>query len=814
MGSPTSMASPHLAKKFAVFLLLSAGTACAQSIDYTRDIQPILASRCYSCHGPDEAESGVRFDDRESVIAEAESGEFPIVPGDAEASEMLVRVLLEDDDYSRMPPEGDALTEAQIEALRKWINEGAPYKQHWAYEPVASVAVPQGHHENPIDNFVQASLDQVDLPMNGAADRRTLIRRVTYDLTGLPPSFEEIEAFCQSEDPFAYEKLVDRLLDSRQYGEKWGRHWLDLVRYAETNSFERDGAKPNAWKYRDYVIRSFNEDKPYDQFIREQLAGDELDEVTKETLTATGYYRLGIWDDEPADMLQARYDELDDIIATTGQALLGTTLNCARCHDHKIDPIKQRDYYAMVAAISDVTTWGTRRDQKSNNQLDVSDPGLIDKYRQSDERIASIEAQMREIEQAAIVQMPAPDQRATEGRPKERKRVLDAKLREYVDDETFKGYTRLKDELRAANDNRKQLPPRESIMALARVHERPEQTFVLYRGSPHSPTDPVEPGVPEILAGSAETATLEDNPFDLETPWIKRRAVGRRKQLADWITSPENPMTARVMVNRIWQHHFGRGIVASTNNFGLMATPPTHPELLDWLAIKFVAGGWRFKSMHRMIVLSKTYQQTSTISDDHVRLDAQNLLLGGFPMRRLDAEELRDTMLAVSGQLNLQSYGPSIYPELSREVLLSQSKPGQGWYPSAPDQQNRRSVYVHVKRSLIMPMMAEFDFPDPDSSCEGRFKTLGPGQALALINGEFARNCASVIAEDLGGEASDEFVSMAIQKTMGREATQFDQEEAKRLITELEQHPGVDEQRARQLYVLSLLNRNEFLFLD
>jgi len=330
------------------------GSAETQQVDFIQQVQPILAKRCFACHGPDQSEGGIRFSDEESAFAETDSGDPAIVRGDAEASMMIARIT-SDDEFERMPPEGDPVSPAEAAILRQWIEQGANWDQHWAFRPMVRHQTPAVENplwsQNPVDTFIFHSLSAAGLPPNPPAGRATLIRRAYYDLIGLPPTIEQVEAFVNDPDPAAFEKLIDELLDSPHYGERWGRHWLDLVRYAETNSYERDGDKPNAWKYRDYVIESFNEDKPYDQFIREQLAGDELDQVTQETLTATGYYRLGIWDDEPADPLQAKYDELDDIIMTTGQVMLGLTINCARCHDHKIDPIPQKDSYSLVAML-------------------------------------------------------------------------------------------------------------------------------------------------------------------------------------------------------------------------------------------------------------------------------------------------------------------------------------------------------------------------------------------------------------------------------------------------------------------------------
>jgi signal transduction histidine kinase/mono/diheme cytochrome c family protein len=328
--------------------------ARAETVDFSRDIQPLLAKRCYSCHGPDTQEGGLRLDDAITATRKLDSGARAIVPSDDAASEILARITSDDPDV-RMPPEGSRLTATQVETLRRWITQGAEFREHWAFRPVVRPEPPTSMATNPIDAFVRDTLARRGLPAPSLADRRTLLRRATYGVTGLPPTEQEMRDFLADDSPQAWEKVVDRLLASPHYGEKWARHWLDLVRYADTNSFERDGNKPHAWRYRDYVIRSLNDDKPYDRFVIEQLAGDELPSPSPDDLIATGYYRLGLWDDEPADRLQARYDWLDDLVSTTGQTFLGLTINCARCHDHKIDPIPQKDYYSLLAFFQNVT---------------------------------------------------------------------------------------------------------------------------------------------------------------------------------------------------------------------------------------------------------------------------------------------------------------------------------------------------------------------------------------------------------------------------------------------------------------------------
>ena len=351
---------------------------------------PVLAKRCFHCHGPDKAESSLRLNSQKSAFAEADSGLHAIVPGKPDDSELITRIS-ETDESLRMPPEGKPLSKEEIETFRRWIAGGAKWETHWAFQPMKNPAAAPSVRKrtwvaNPIDAFILHRLEENHLKPAPPANKIALIRRAYYDLTGLPPTPAQVDAFVNDKSPDAYEKLIDDLLESPHYGEQWGRHWLDLVRFAETNSFERDGVKPNAFRYRDYVIRSFNADKPYDQFLREQLAGDELPEVTTDSIIATGYYRLGLWDDEPADPLLAVYNEFDDIITTTSQVFLGLTVNCARCHDHKIDPIPQADYYSMLAFFHELTPYGTRGDQTSNNQTDITPPEVAAQYQALDKQ--------------------------------------------------------------------------------------------------------------------------------------------------------------------------------------------------------------------------------------------------------------------------------------------------------------------------------------------------------------------------------------------------------------------------------------------
>lgn len=779
--------------------LTTAGLAAQPDVEFARDIQPVLARRCYACHGPDTHEAGLRLDDRATATAALESGAHAIVPGDTAASEMLARISSTDPD-TRMPPEGARLSAAEIAAFEKWIAAGANWQSHWAFRsperpPVPAMPAGAAAPANPIDAFINAGLAARGLPVPAPADKATLLRRATYGVTGLPPSEKEMAEFLADDSPSAWEKVVDRLLASPHYGEQWARHWLDLVRYADTNSFERDGVKPHSWRYRDYVIRAFNEDKPYDRFVLEQLAGDELADPTADALVATGYYRLGLWDDEPADKLQARYDWLDDLVSTTGQAFLGLTINCARCHDHKIDPITTRDYYGMLATFHNVTPMGERQ----------MNPAFIERLLPPGEATVS-EAKHREQE--------------VERRLGEAKSNIDAinkRLQEHgeqaLDDLTRKDLASWKEIVAALEAEKARNVPTKGLVVSEHGREAPE-TFILYRGNPHAekkPENKVEPSFPQVL--SPPEPQIE--------PPADGRSTGRRTALAKWIASPGNPLTARVFVNRVWQHHFGRGIVRSPNNFGLMGDPPTHVELLDWLATEFVAGGWRTKALHKLILMSRAYRASARAVPDALAKDPLNDGFWRFDMRRLTAEEIRDSIHVASGAFNPKMFGPGVYPAMPQAVLATQSRPGDGWGNSPPEEQARRSVYVHVKRSLLTPLLADFDLADPDTSCPVRFVTTQPTQALGMMNGDFLHAQARVFAErvrrEAGGTNADQTAAMvrrAIEVALVRPADEAEVRRGVALVETLESKDGVGPARALELYCLMILNLNEFAYLD
>lgn len=665
-------------------------------------------------------------------------------------------------------------------------------RSHWSFQNLSRPEVPAAGDwgRNPIDAFVADGLTKAGLTPAAPADRVTLLRRVYLDLIGLPPTPEETAAFLADTTDTAYERVVDDLLSRPQYGERWARHWLDVVRYAETNGYERDGAKPEAWKYRDWVIAALNQDLPYDEFVVQQLAGDEIANSNANSQIATTMLRLGAWDDEPADPLVDRYDQLDDVVGTTSAALLGMTLRCARCHDHKFEPLTAKDYARWTAVFAPLT-----RPQQARTEF-ARDIGPHDevaaqhaKVRQLDEQKTSLTAKLQQlswqvIQEAAtsgrlpITQLAA--QAANQPAPATGVAVNDELLKlatqmpgealtaasvepEKRTDEQKKLVADHAEKLLAltshvaADEQRSELAALDQqLVTVSSEYPAPlpqayiwfekgpttEASHVFDRGDPRTPGEEVAPGVPAILIDAPPTAAQPTN-----------HSTGRRLQLARWLTTPDHPLTARVMVNRLWQHHFGDGLVASENDFGVMGDPPANQPLLDWLASELVAGGWRLKRMHRMMVLSETYRMSSVASEHALRIDPTDAKLWRYRPRRLEAEALRDTILAVTGQLNPKSGGPSVFPKISRAVLETQSVPGNGWNTSAPSEAQRRSVYIFVKRTLIVPELDVLDFPATEESCAQRIVSTVAPQALTLLNGEFMHEQAAAMADRLAREA-------------------------------------------------------------
>lgn len=834
----------------------------AQLDHFEQKVLPILQASCFKCHGGEtKVKGGLKLITREGIL---EGGDTePAINLKDPAKSLLLKAV--NHDGLEMPPTGK-LTPAKIAAIEEWVKAGVPWPSHikvevkadhhasggvvnaetknyWAYKAVAHRAIPTVKNgawvKTPIDAFILAKLEEKKLSPSAMADKLTLIRRATYDLTGLPPTPEEIDNFVKDTDPKAYEKLIDKLLASPQYGEKWARHWLDVVRYAETNGYERDGPKPYAWRFRDYVIKSLNDDKPYDQFIKEQLAGDELPNTSVDAIVATGFYRLGLWDDEPADPKQALFDEMDDIVATTSQAFLGMTMNCARCHDHKIDPIPQADYYKMVAFFADIERFSLDRNVRSPyNLTDITAPDKRKVYeaefsvRQA--RMDKLGKEMVTLEDQIIKRMPEEEQRASEGL--DRPQVI-KKLDKFWKDDEKKQYTELKrehDQLK-----RRPEPNRDLALSVNKCKVNPPQTFVMLRGSPHSPGAKVSPGFPKVLT-DVEPA--------LQLPAKDAKSSGRRTVLANWIASKDNPLTARVMVNRIWQHHLGKGIVASSNDFGKFGSPPTHPELLDWLTSDFVNNGWKIKRVHKLIMMSNVYQMSSltptpspktgegnpatlpspprgegsgvrgsSSGANATTIDPENNLYWRANPRRLTAEEVRDTILSVNGTLNLKMAGPSVYPIIPKEVLAGQSIPGDGWGKSSPEEAARRSIYVYVKRSLQVPILVTHDQADPDSSCPVRYTTTVPTQALGMLNSEFTNQQAEKLAERVAKEVPGDVkgqIKRAIRLTTGRVPGEAEVQKDLDLLERFQSKHNMKPDQAMKQVMLMLLNANEMVYLD
>jgi hypothetical protein len=814
---------------------------------FEKEVMPVLKEHCLKCHGAEEKiRGGLDLMTRKAATEGGDMG--PVYDPKSPADSSLLHAISYKDETLQMPPKGK-MSDKNIATLTKWVKDGLPYppdklgdqakeqpkakgvvteeaKRYWAYQPVKRPPVPASREpqasafvRTPIDAFVLAKLEAKGLKPVKPADRVALARRAYYDLWGLPPTPEQIDEFVKDASPDAWPKLIDKLLASPHYGEKWGRHWLDVVRYAETNGYERDGPKPFAWRYRDYVIRSFNDDKPYDRFIREQIAGDEMPGHNPDAVIATGYYRLGIWDDEPADPQLALFDGYDDLVTVTGQGFLGMTLNCARCHDHKVDPIPQADYYRLLAFFRDIRPFSDTRDTRSRFHLtDITPPeqrkGYEAELKAREAKVEAITKKMAVIEDAAIKKMPAEDQRAAEGvdRP-----AVVAKVPQFLDDKQKEEYAALKDE-RAALRKRQRPTGQELALSVNNCDPRPPAVHVLIRGSPHSKGKEVRPGFPEVL-GVPDPAIPDAH--------AGAKASGRRTVLANWIASKDNPLTARVFVNRVWQHHFGRGIVPSSNDFGKLGEQPTHPELLDWLAAEFVepsaSGGrqpavpWSVKRLHKLIMTSSAYQLSSAGDDANLKADPANTLLWRFNMRRLTAEEVRDSILAASGSLNLKMYGPSTYPKIPKEILAGQSVPGQGWPISPPEEGNRRSVYAHVKRSLQVPILIAHDQADTDSSCPVRYTTTVPTQALGLLNGEFSNEMAAAFAKRLTRESPNDLAAQvvrAIRLTTGRVPTADEVARDVAFVKSMKEKHKLDDLTALTRYCLLALNTNEFVYLD
>lgn len=794
-------------------------------------VLPVLKEKCFACHGKDPQELRGEFDmrSREAILRGGESEVAAVLPGDPENSPLVHAIRW---DGMEMPPkENDRLSDEQIASIVRWIEKGAPWPDEariaelqksqsnnwdaadgvpvktsgglseswtnrryapanlWAYQPLRKSAE-EIDGENPIDWFIKQRLSELDIVPAPPADRRTLVRRVTFNLTGLPPSPEEAAGFVNDSgsDDDVYDALIERLLQSPHYGEHWGQHWLDVVRYADSSGYANDFERGSAWRYRDYVVRSFNEDKPYDQFVREQIAGDEIDSADPQLLIAAGFLRMGPWELTGMEVEKvARQRFLDDVTDAVGQVFLGHMLQCARCHDHKFDPVPTRDYYAMQAIFA--TTQFAEREAEfleAENKIGFDERKYLEKRRAFYKQVQH-QVDKKETLDAA--------------RDWYREQKLDTSDFEEIVTELTGGNTKptlsaVRKEMAKRGISPEVIPPKKSgfepkdfgiericrkeaqrlswrldryqpyafsvysgatpkLKTVASPLRMPdptnagtlEETAILTGGDPFSPAQPVEPAVLSAVSLPQKVPT---------------QATGRRAALADWITSKDNPLTARVIVNRIWQWHFGQPLAGNPNNFGTTGKKPTHPELLDFLAQMLIDEGWSIKAIHRLILTSEAYRRAS----DHptpeklAAADPGHTSYATFLARRLTAEEIRDAMLSCSGELNKTVGGIPVRPEMNMEAALQPRMVmgtfAEAWQPSPlPSQRHRRSIYALRIRGQRDPFLEVFNAPGAETSCEARDTSLVTPQVFAMFNSATSFDRALAMANRLLKEADD-----------------------------------------------------------
>ena len=849
--------------------------AGAPVMAFATEIRPILEAKCLSCHGDRLKLSQLDLRTRETAIAGGAHG-AALVPGSAEKSRLyrLVAGL----EQPSMPMQGEALTDAELAAIRRWIDAGAPWegtlaapgdvssalaalgleppplseeeRNRWAFTRPARTlppAVARSGLSNPIDRFLEKAREERGLTAAPRADRRTLVRRAYLDLLGLPPSPAEVEAFLADESEGAWERLVDTLLASPHYGERYGRHWLDVARYADSAGFEFDFHRPNAWRYRDYVIRSFNEDKPYNRFLIEQIAGDEMDGRNHDTLIATGFLRAGprvLFREK--DNPERRYDYLDEILGTIGKGTLGLTVNCARCHDHKFDPIRQKDYYALQASIFGYVETAVPLAPPAEADAWLAKTAELDAKRDAlRKQIAALEKPYRDRLELELIKTKFPDAvyRAVVKRESERtpgEKLLAAQVAAGVNvpgAQVDKAMSRddlarrnaLAAQIAALEAERPEPLPMAEIVTdgdyrfaplgegddvvscpKCRIpppfpgsflHEGPAPyqtppSHFLIRGDVGSPGPEMQPGfIAALTRGTPPTAI----------PRPDGRTSGRRLALAQWIASPQNPLTARVIVNRLWQKHFGRGIVATLENFGRMGEAPTHPELLDYLAVEFVNRGWSIKKINKLMMMSDAYQMASSFAHEgNAQADPQNFYLWRYRPQRLEAEIVRDGMLVAGGNINLAVGGEPIFPHIPKEILVGQFR---GKWENTPDGPGawRRGVYVYRRRSLPYPMFDTFDHPDMNVTAGARNVSTVPTQALTLLNNPFVLSQAKRLAERVAAGASSPLaqVDLAFRIALARPAT----------LAEIDIGLDLIERQSLESFTHVVLNLDEFLYL-
>ena len=741
-------------------------------------VREVLVKNCLECHGGSKTKSGLNIALRESLLKGGDRGDTAI-PGKAKESKLIDFVTRTDELH--MPPKGQLSKEA-IAALTKWIDLGAAYdkplvdspvsvvkkpmvvtdkdKQYWAYRALQKVEPPAvkaiDWSRNPIDRFILAKLESAKIVPAADADKRTLLRRVTFDVTGLPPTVEEVEAFVADGSSNAYERIVDRLLAAPAYGERWGRHWLDPARYAESHGFEHDYFRPNAYHYRDFVIKALNADMPYDQFAKWQIAGDELAPNDPLALAATGFLGAGVFPTQitNSEAERIRYDAMDDMLATTGHAMLALTVGCARCHDHKFDPIPTKDYYRLLSAFTTTVRaeveydFGTPDQKAIQAAFDAKLKPLQDelkKFKPADAAHKELQTKIAELEKTRPKSTKTIIQATTEGKKPMRHHTADGAIPDFYN-----------------------------------------STYLLKRGDADQKDGEVSLGFLQVLSRKPEANWIAPKPSTATTSL-------RRTGLANWMTDTTDgagALAARVMVNRLWHHHFGRGIVSTLNDFGYQSEAPTHPELLEWLANDLVAGGWKLKRVHKLMVMSRTYRQSGIPSREAANSDPENKLWGHRPKRRLEAEAIRDNWLAVSGQLDPAMYGPGL----------------------AEESMKRRSIYFRIQRSQLIPSLQVFDWPDTLTSASARSTTTVSPQALLFLNNPNVRAAANAFAAKLKPHADkglSAVVDAAYRAAFGRPPTKDEMDAGAEYLTK---RGKLD--KALQEYALVLFSLNEFIYVD
>ena len=752
-------------------------------------IHTLLVNKCFACHGADvqKIEGELDLTTRAGMMRGGASGESSVFPEDTVNSPLLQAALRDSDSWAAMPPkESERLTSVELGYFKDWIDAGAPWPDEqrlkqlqrgrnpwgtgneirvatsgglseewtnrtyepgniWAFQPIAKPDLPDNDGVHPVDHFIQTRMP-VGLKSALEADPITLIRRLSYTLTGLPPTPEQIDRFVSDRSAEAYENLIDRYLASERYGEQWGKHWLDVVRYADSSGFANDYERPNAWRYRDYVIRSFNQDKPYDQFVKEQLAADELYSDSPEALLGLGFLRMGPWEHTGMSVGRiTRQQYLDDVTSSVGQVFMGQALQCARCHDHKFDPVPTRDYYAVQSVFA------------TTQMAELPTPFLpyenTEQFEEDKKYLAKREAAIAELRKT----VNNPNKTADDfgrARLSGKWSNLYQRARDRYEPlilGVYNGHT----QFNRNSSSRFDIPDDVKNGLL-------ESTAILTGGNVFTPGLQVTPGV---LSATGVPAAI---PQDLS---------GRRSAFSMWLTDPANPLTARVLVNRVWSYHFGRGLAGNPNNFGATGEKPTHPQLLDWLAAEFMNSGWSVKHLHKLILTSATYRRSSQHPQVQQlnKLDPARASYAVFNARRLTSEELRDSMLMVSGELEYEMGGLPARPDMNIEAALQPRQIMGSFAPSYvpnvnPQQRNRRTVYVLKLRGLRDPFMTTFNQPSPDESCEMRDASNVTPQVFALFNSEESADRALAFAQRvISGTSSDtEAIEHAFQLAFGR----------------------------------------------